>query len=439
MHPDRTTSRPRPAWPRAAVLLCLAAAALVALATAPLPASASPVLRDVHRTRLQLIRLPEAAAPGAGVDSADASDKGLASAGDEATHFAVNVVRFDALLDSDKNDSPVASRLSHVLLRFDVDTTTDGGKVLVNNVPVEMGISHVKVTAKTLVGVSPGTDYQKAVDAFDEGIVDVQISVSGAQVRLANGDTVRRIIIAERIMQVNGKDVAQDDRVQQVIEILPNGSVRRSRPHHESEGSASAVAATLDMVAAGGRDAPIRAQHFSSDNSDQEGYGTYSETLDDDEEQSSDNQEEADPVDRPHHECRGKAVLAAVAARFRCAYSAVSAWISELPQWGKMLVCLATSLVVALTVFGLVRSVALLFGAYSVSHSSTVLYSRVPAGDLEGQDPFDSDSDDDTDRKPFTKSSSSPRPAVPSKSASDDTLPAYTPIPASDDHVDLKQ
>ncbi|KAI8902747.1 hypothetical protein BC833DRAFT_561427 [Globomyces pollinis-pini] len=170
---------------------------------------AVPAIVDVHDTQAALIPL-------------DGTSSSL-----DPSHFAVQVVRIDDLVDTDAKKE-LAVKTTAVLLKFDVDSD---GLVTVNDRPVPMGISDLQIEAKTTVGLSDGVDTTLVVDNMDVGIVDVQLNVKGFAVN-HNGIQFRRLVITENIIQVNKEEVQQQVLVQQVLQILPDGSVQRMAPCH---------------------------------------------------------------------------------------------------------------------------------------------------------------------------------------------------------------
>ncbi|KAJ3275764.1 hypothetical protein HDV01_007231 [Terramyces sp. JEL0728] len=172
---------------------------------------ATPILKDEHKTQIKLIPI-----------------EGTAQ---EPSHFAVTVTRVDGLVN--EKDEEVAVKISAVLLKFDVDTN---GQALVNDVPVPMGLSKVEVAAKTMVARKDieGITDQELLESFDEGIIGVEINVKGYEMK-HNDVMIRRLAITERILEINGKEVEQEEAVQQVLEILPDGSMKKGMPCHQGQ------------------------------------------------------------------------------------------------------------------------------------------------------------------------------------------------------------
>jgi hypothetical protein len=139
-------------------------------------------------------------------------------------HFVVAVKRLDTLIDTELHKA-LATRFSQVQLKFDVDSKG----IMLNDMPVPLGISHLKVKAKTMTIAKVSN--KDAINDFDEGIVDVKVFVKGFQIT-HHGITIRRIVLGEKVVQVNGHKVQQKTFVQQIMEIMPDGSVVRG-PCHE--------------------------------------------------------------------------------------------------------------------------------------------------------------------------------------------------------------
>lgn len=82
----------------------------------------------------------------------------------------------------------VGSKISQVVLTFDVDTT---GAITCNNEPVPYGVSLLKVEADVTTGIKKSALKTMTEDevnaAFDKGLVSVKISATGQQADLPNG------------------------------------------------------------------------------------------------------------------------------------------------------------------------------------------------------------------------------------------------------------
>jgi len=156
----------------------------------------------------------------------------------------VTVERIDELL-GDEGDL-IAARIVDVVFKFDVDNE----KLLVNGVPVKLGISSVKVdtaiVANRQVTVVPIDTLEKA---FDRGISTIQVGAKAEALLLAKADLVanpatipgchanklpdlievRRITINARVLELNGKKVVMTHFVEQRFDVFL-GFVARSAP-----------------------------------------------------------------------------------------------------------------------------------------------------------------------------------------------------------------
>lgn len=92
-----------------------------------------------------------------------------------------------------------------------------------------MGISNVQVKANMIMGVNinAGITEDQAEANMDIGIVNVQVAAFGAKVEL-DGILIEKIIIQERILEINGEEVSQTDITQQIFEIKEGEVIRHS-------------------------------------------------------------------------------------------------------------------------------------------------------------------------------------------------------------------
>lgn len=90
----------------------------------------------------------------------------------------------------------------------------------------------VEVTAGVIVG--PALDLETKVDdlmdAFDQGLVTVQVTATTEYATAEDGSVVRRVTLQETIVEVNGEEIVQTNAAQQVIEILADGSLGSFTP-----------------------------------------------------------------------------------------------------------------------------------------------------------------------------------------------------------------
>ncbi|KAJ1530003.1 hypothetical protein HK096_009059, partial [Nowakowskiella sp. JEL0078] len=174
---------------------------------------AAPTLNDVHKTSLELFQLGNLPT---------------------VNRFAVRVRRVDDVLDDKAENAVVAERISQVFLTFDVSPAAE---VTVNGASVPMGISRLQIEAGIVVGVSEETaakiPKEELAKAFDIGLVNVLVHVSGEKT-LVDGVEVTRILIAERILEMNGDKLKESDIIQQVF-IINDGSVSALMPCHADQ------------------------------------------------------------------------------------------------------------------------------------------------------------------------------------------------------------
>ncbi|KAF9976072.1 hypothetical protein BGZ73_009170 [Actinomortierella ambigua] len=156
--------------------------------------------------------------------------------------FVVTVQRTDDLLADD--GTFLAERVMSVAFDFDVKDST----VLLNKVPLPLrkdmptDLSVVKgeepitvtmtVEANLIVSpvVDPETEVSELMEAFDKGLVTVQVTAATEYFQAEDGTIARRVTLAESIVEVNGREVVQTDAYQQVIEILADGSLGSYQP-----------------------------------------------------------------------------------------------------------------------------------------------------------------------------------------------------------------
>ncbi|KAF9091879.1 hypothetical protein BGX29_002374 [Mortierella sp. GBA35] len=149
--------------------------------------------------------------------------------------FVVTVQRTDDLLADD--GTFLAERVMSVAFDFDVQNH----EVLMNKVPLKLEFQEqpeepitvtVTVEAGVVVGpaLDPETPMEDLMDAFDTGLVTVQVTASTEFVTADDGSLIRRVTLQETIVEVNGLEIAQTDAAQQVIEIMPDGTLGSYTP-----------------------------------------------------------------------------------------------------------------------------------------------------------------------------------------------------------------
>ncbi|KAF9350008.1 hypothetical protein BGX26_011751 [Mortierella sp. AD094] len=147
--------------------------------------------------------------------------------------FVVTVQRTDDLLADD--GTFLAERVMAVAFDFDVQDH----EVLINKVPLGLESQPeepitVTVTVEAGVIVGPALDPETKVDdlmeAFDTGLVTVQVTATTEFVTIDDGSVVRRVTLQETIVEVNGHEISQTDAAQQVLEIMPDGTLGSYTP-----------------------------------------------------------------------------------------------------------------------------------------------------------------------------------------------------------------
>jgi len=149
--------------------------------------------------------------------------------------FVVTVQRTDDLLADD--GTFLAERVLAVAFDFDVQDH----EVLINKVPLNLNSQEkpeepitVTVTVEAGVIVGPALDPETKVDdlmeAFDTGLVTVEVTATTEFVNADDGTLIRRVTLQETIVEVNGQEIVQTDAAQQVIEIMPDGTLGSYTP-----------------------------------------------------------------------------------------------------------------------------------------------------------------------------------------------------------------
>ncbi|KAK3828970.1 MAG: hypothetical protein J3Q66DRAFT_22327 [Benniella sp.] len=148
--------------------------------------------------------------------------------------FVVSVQRTDDLLADD--GTFLAERIMSVAFNFDVQDH----EVFINKKPLSLGQDDsedpisVTMTVEAAVLVGPALDPETKVDdlmnAFDTGLVTVQVTATSQFATLDDGTVVRRVTLQETIVEVNGHEIVQTDAAQQVLEIMPDGSLGSYTP-----------------------------------------------------------------------------------------------------------------------------------------------------------------------------------------------------------------
>jgi hypothetical protein len=164
---------------------------------------AVPLLWDFHYSTVSLQNL----------------DKRLDSS--KASHFAVAIDRVDAIMDT---KDLLATKIQHLVLAITVSPEA----ITLNNATIPIGSTDITVSAKILVGIKPDAVTPEVLEQLQSGIVGIRVSASAVQIT-RNGLAARRIVIAEEIREINGHELKTKSLVQQIFEIMPDGSIN-SRP-----------------------------------------------------------------------------------------------------------------------------------------------------------------------------------------------------------------
>jgi len=212
------------------------ALALLALLSLTAIAVSNPIT-DLSRTSISVSEEPK---PNTNTTT-DHPDGKLVTGMDE---LKVTVERVDELL-GDGGDL-IAARIVDVVFKFEVDND----KLLLNGVPVQLGISSVKVAtaliANRQVTLVPMDTLEKK---FDRGISTIEVGAKAEALLLSKSDLVanpasipgchvaklpdlievRRITINARVLEINGKKVVQNELLEQRLDVFM-GFVAKSQP-----------------------------------------------------------------------------------------------------------------------------------------------------------------------------------------------------------------
>ncbi|KAI9025294.1 hypothetical protein CLU79DRAFT_744920 [Phycomyces nitens] len=157
------------------------------------------------------------------VTSVDLSESPMNNKGDE--HLYVTVTRVDDLVDDD--GSLLAERVMAVRVQFDVLEQ----QLRCNGVPVQIGVSNIQIEAQMAanpakLSIESAEDAAILEDSFDIGLATVEVNVSLMdQMTTEDGLTFRRLLVQERITEINGLEVVQTEAGQQVLDVFDNGKL----------------------------------------------------------------------------------------------------------------------------------------------------------------------------------------------------------------------
>ncbi|KAL0092393.1 hypothetical protein J3Q64DRAFT_1718793 [Phycomyces blakesleeanus] len=157
------------------------------------------------------------------VTSVDLSEAPMNNKGDE--HLYITVTRVDDLVDDD--GSLLAERVMAVRVQFDVLEQ----QLRCNGVPVQIGVSNIQIEAQMAanpakLSIESAEDAAVLEDSFDIGLATVEVNVSLMdQMTTEDGLTFRRLLVQERITEINGLEVVQTEAGQQVLDVFDNGKL----------------------------------------------------------------------------------------------------------------------------------------------------------------------------------------------------------------------
>ncbi|RUS23709.1 hypothetical protein BC938DRAFT_474735 [Jimgerdemannia flammicorona] len=180
----------------------------------------------------------------------------LASTTDD--HLTVTVTRVDDLLTD--NGEWLAERVMAIVMKFDVedDQHTLAVKprpaaaqnaycaqfishsisfhhhhqILLNGVPFPLGVSSIQIQAAIvantdLLDITTTDDAVALAASFDTGLVTVEVEATAEHLTTPEGASLRRIVVTERIVEVDGLTVVQTEAGQQIIDVYDDGTVQK--------------------------------------------------------------------------------------------------------------------------------------------------------------------------------------------------------------------
>jgi len=131
-------------------------------------------------------------------------------------HFGVAVKRVDDLIND--NGELLAERIDVVIIDFDLKDD----QLLVNKIPVELGVSSVQVIEAQIIPANINNEQLKEYsDNFDIGLVTVQVSSVAESIPTEEeGVTLRSISITIHVVEIDGVDVIQSQgAINKVLEF----------------------------------------------------------------------------------------------------------------------------------------------------------------------------------------------------------------------------
>ncbi|CAG8693674.1 2609_t:CDS:2, partial [Ambispora leptoticha] len=131
--------------------------------------------------------------------------------------FSVEINRIDDLVDDD--GELLAERLESVIIEFELNDD----QLLVNNVPVGLGVTSITEIEAKIISTTNSTDdeaIEELDDSFDIGLVTVEVSSTAESFPTEDPSvSLRRVTISTRIIEIDGIDIVQTDAVEKILEV----------------------------------------------------------------------------------------------------------------------------------------------------------------------------------------------------------------------------
>jgi len=194
---------------------------IIVFAASLLMSSFAAPLKDVHKTHVQMLEL---------------SPKHNSQKEIEQSHILVSIDRLDKLYT--EGHELIGTRIQHILLSYNLDPV---GTLTMNDVVVPLGKSSASMTVKTVESVLAHSkkEANDLMNKFDRGVLSVEIDAVGEQF-VHNGILVRRMAIALRLLELNGRKLESHESIVQVLETRPDGFVS-SKPYVSSMSAQNAL------------------------------------------------------------------------------------------------------------------------------------------------------------------------------------------------------
>jgi len=141
-------------------------------------------------------------------------------------HLTVTVTRVDDLLSD--NGEWLAERVMAVVMNFDVNDD----QIFLNNVPLPLGTSSVQIEAAIvanadILSITNPDEALALAASFDMGLVTVEVEATAEMILSDEGQLLRRIVVLERIVEIDGQTVIQTVAGQQIIDVYDDGTVTK--------------------------------------------------------------------------------------------------------------------------------------------------------------------------------------------------------------------